>query len=945
MRRMRNRIFGRDSSWRKGAGLGAAALASLLFLLSFANSDRANRKSDYADREEEREGHWDVEELRREVLLKRHLSDHIGVVSRGADFELGGTNEPTLVVDPNDPDHVAYASLGELRVSTDGGTTWQPAVSTPFDPATHLGTNGDPSLAYDSQGRLFWTYLASPISGDGLDLLIAGCDPNTGTALPGYPVNLTASAGQPGGSGGFAADKEWLAADFYANSPFRDRLYVGWQGNLGITASYSTDQGQTWSAAIVLSTAADGELRHPQNTVAPNGDAYLAYHSLTPSGTAAQVILCRSTNGGVSYPQKTIPYAPGEADMTTNCQGAIHTAEIIPGTRFLALGSWQAWVLADPIQPGRIYVISADDPDNDLTSGDAANVYIATSNDNGLSWSSPQRIDAGPDSTFQVFPTAAIDPNTGCIAVQYYDNRNRQTNSLGNWLLDLFVTASFDGGLTWRSEIQASDRAFDPDANPPSYGFCEPPPTTYRIGEYTGIAIANGVALSVWCGNFATPPPGFDQQSIFDRNAVDNMPPQIACPSGDLSIECAQAGGTPATDPVVAAWLASATASDDCDASPELTNDAPSVFPVGSTTVTWTAQDEAGNLASCSRQLIVTDTMPPSIACPADITVECSAPGGTPRTDPQLASFFAGVFASDICDPAPAITDDAPDLFPPGITPVMFTATDAEGNAASCVASVNVIDTTPPTIDVTLDRDTLWPPNHRLATITATVVVEDVCDPDPTFVLTQITSDEPDDGEGDANTMNDIQDADYGTPDVVFRLRSERQGGGDGRTYTILYTASDAAGNTAMSTVTVGVPHDAPGSAIAMSGFSADGREFLPDAARFTLVVLGATDFDAGAIVRERVAVGHHLAVVSPVETFVEDLDGDGREDFSATFEVDPTSTVMNMEDDGITYAVGMRYDTGEVAGYLVPDILELGQPLGRRSTGPSRTRSPRQRA
>ena len=217
--------------------------------------------------------------------------------------------------------------------------------------------------------------------------------------------------------------------------------------------------------------------------------------------------------------------------------------------------------------------------------------------------------------------------------------------------------------------------------------------------------------------------------------------------------------------------------------------------------------DECSNFFSEDELVSVSDETAPGISCPAPATVECSAPGGTPRTDPQLVPFFAGVSATDNCDASPDITDDGPPFFPLGATPVTFTATDASSNSASCGSSVTVVDTTPPTISVVVTPSVLWPPNHQMVEITATVNVTDVCTAAPTFVLTSITSDEPDNGRGDGNTDNDIQDAAFGTPDTVFRLRAERQGQGDGRVYSITYTAMDGSGNTTPATVVVTVPH------------------------------------------------------------------------------------------------------------------------------------------
>jgi hypothetical protein len=119
---------------------------------------------------------------------------------------------------------------------------------------------------------------------------------------------------------------------------------------------------------------------------------------------------------------------------------------------------------------------------------------------------------------------------------------------------------------------------------------------------------------------------------------------------------------------------------------------------------------------------------------------------------------------------------------------------------------VTVVDTIAPTISVTLSRDTLWPPNHKLVLVTAQVTVADSCGP-PAFELVSISSNEPDDGTGDGHTSEDIQDAAFGTADTSFYLRAERSGSGQGREYRVVYRVTDGSGNANVATAVVRVPH------------------------------------------------------------------------------------------------------------------------------------------
>lgn len=138
---------------------------------------------------------------------------------------------------------------------------------------------------------------------------------------------------------------------------------------------------------------------------------------------------------------------------------------------------------------------------------------------------------------------------------------------------------------------------------------------------------------------------------------------------------------------------------------------------------------------------------------------------------------------------------------------IRYRIIDEAGNQ-SPVDSIDVkVDKVPPTLNIRVDKSTLWPPNHKMVPIHVTVEAFDADSGIASVLLTSITSNEPDNGLGDGDTAHDIQGAEFGTNDTDFHLRAERSGTGTGRVYTITYTATDHAGNVTVATATVTVPH------------------------------------------------------------------------------------------------------------------------------------------
>jgi hypothetical protein len=285
-----------------------------------------------------------------------------------------------------------------------------------------------------------------------------------------------------------------------------------------------------------------------------------------------------------------------------------------------------------------------------------------------------------------------------------------------------------------------------------------------------------------------------------------------------------------------------------------------------------------------------------------------------------------------------------------------FTGTPEVGEALNTPGAMNdtALDTTPPIITVDLNRTVLWPPNHKLVEIIATVTVTDYRDPSPTFVLLSATSNEPDNDIGDGNTVDDIQIVD----ETHLLLRAERQGGGEGREYTLCYQASDAAGNTATMCVSVRVPHDYSGMALASAGFTPDGTDFAAGEERFAIVIpsqrnIATTDdlgnvfinsgFDATQIDAHHVYLGNSYNAVRAGERVVFDANGDNLDDVALFFSVAAVRDIQSALEFGEVYdnriaveernwkeygSIGLQFEAPDGTELKIEDIFKLGEPV-----------------
>jgi hypothetical protein len=171
----------------------------------------------------------------------------------------------------------------------------------------------------------------------------------------------------------------------------------------------------------------------------------------------------------------------------------------------------------------------------------------------------------------------------------------------------------------------------------------------------------------------------------FTVTVVDTTSPSITCPAA-LVVESNALGGAN-TSP------GAATAADTVS-SVTVTGPGAGFFPLGTTTLSYTATDEAGNASSCTAPLTVVDTTAPVLhGLSGDIAAEATSPAGATVTyaTPTATELNPGTLS---CSPASGGT------FGFGATTVTCTATDTSGNSSGGSFTVTVADTHGPVVSV-----------------------------------------------------------------------------------------------------------------------------------------------------------------------------------------------------------------------------------------------------
>lgn len=189
-----------------------------------------------------------------------------------------------------------------------------------------------------------------------------------------------------------------------------------------------------------------------------------------------------------------------------------------------------------------------------------------------------------------------------------------------------------------------------------------------------------GITLVTYFAQDSTGNNATDVQTV---EIVDTTAPELSIPD-DLLVE--------AEGPLTNITLGEASAVDIVDGATNVTNDAPTSFPLGETIITYSSTDNSGNTASDEQTVTVVDTTAPTLIVPDDVTAEA--------TDELTAVELGNASAFDLVDGSVVVSNDAPEGFPVGTTIITYSAIDNAGNEATGFQTVTITDETSPVIEL-----------------------------------------------------------------------------------------------------------------------------------------------------------------------------------------------------------------------------------------------------
>ncbi|HYG01173.1 MAG TPA: HYR domain-containing protein [Chryseosolibacter sp.] len=498
-------------------------------------------------------------------------------------------------------------------------------------------------------------------------------------------------------------------------------IFTSCVSDIEVIADGGCDAVATWT----IPTAADNCTAVIVTSDANTGDTF-------PLGATEVVYTAEDVDGNKAYCAFTVNVVDDSAPMLTNCPADI---VIDAGNACEISVPWTAPNVTDC----SLFTLTSTASSNDMFPvGTTTVIYTATDAE-----------DNAATCSFDVTVTESVPPVfTDCPTEEIHVVANENCQSTATWTppgagddcSDVTIVSThnpddlFDFGETIvtytaidesGNEAQCQFKVFVDDETPPTFTGCVPDIEVIADGNCTAVATwaiptASDACTAVSVTSDVNPGDSFPlgetevvytaedadgnrAYCTFFVNVVDESAPVLTACAGNIEIDAGNAceisvSWAPPNVTDCSSFTLAGTASP---------ND---LFPVGTTTVKYTATDVDNNIATCSFDVIVTESIPPVFTdCPTeDIHV-------VGNENCQSTATWAPPGAGDNCSEATIVSTHNPgDLFDFGETIVIYTATDQSGNEVECQfkvivedKSVPIFSNCPTNIEVSADHDCL----------------------------------------------------------------------------------------------------------------------------------------------------------------------------------------------------------------------------------------------
>ncbi len=286
-------------------------------------------------------------------------------------------------------------------------------------------------------------------------------------------------------------DKNWIACD-QTNGPYANYVYTTMTNSGSGKFVRSTDQGQTWQSTFNPSTqslpgmmvcvGAEGNTQ--------GGSVYVVTNS--GGSFSSTYTFYQSLDGGSTFQYMSAQNFSGYVGSNVGGRNSVQNMRTRPYPFITADNSYGPY-------RGRLHLVYAsNDPPGD---GNKSDVWSRYSDDGGTTWSDAKRVNTGflPQLSHQWHPATWCDKETGRLYIQWMDTRDTPTNDSAL----IYATYSDDGGDTYMFNRKVSNEKMKINCSS-----CGGGGTPRYEGDYNAIVSNSDVSNVTWSdfrwGNFAS---------------------------------------------------------------------------------------------------------------------------------------------------------------------------------------------------------------------------------------------------------------------------------------------------------------------------------------------------------------------------------------------------------------------------------------------------------